>query len=320
MAIVVTGAAGFIGSCLASFLNKKGFTDIILVDDFGREDKGPNWERLHFSEKLDRSDFLQAMDPSQVDFVFHLGARTDTTLMDVEVFDRLNLNYSKRIWRWCSQHKIPLLYASSAATYGDGSLGFDDSDELTASLKPLNPYGQSKLDFDLWALEQKITPPFWCGLRFFNVFGPNEYHKGRMASVVLHAYKQIVETGGMKLFSSHHPDYKDGEQRRDFIYIADLLELMWFWYQHQKDSGIYNAGTGEARTFLDLAKAIFKSLDMEERIEFIPTPEDIRERYQYYTCAEMGKSRNVGFEHSFQRLEAAVNDYVQHYLKDHSYL
>ncbi|MEY2924339.1 MAG: hypothetical protein RLZZ337_887 [Bacteroidota bacterium] len=314
MAIVVTGAAGFIGSCLASFLNKQGLTDLILVDDFSNSEKNKNVEHVLFSAKIDRELFLFDMHRHTIDFVFHIGARTDTTEFDTAIFDKLNVSYSQKLWHFCTEKNIPFLYASSAATYGDGELGF--SDELpVAELKPLNPYGQSKQDFDVWALNQQKTPPFWVGLKFFNVFGPNEYHKGRMASVVLHAFHQIQQSGSLKLFQSHNPKYKDGEQIRDFIYVKDLLNLMWFWYKNQNKSGLYNAGTGKARTFNDLANAIFAALEMEANLTYVPTPEDIRDKYQYYTEATMQKTQNAGYNIPFTPLEDAVKDYVQNYLQ-----
>ena len=315
MAIVVTGASGFIGSCLVEFLNNKGLTDLILVDDFSQERKLKNLENISFTAKIDRDLFTHDIHRHSIDFLFHLGARTDTTEFDSSIFDRLNLNYSKTLWNFACEKKIPFLYASSAATYGNGEFGFDD-DKAINQLSPLNPYGQSKQDFDLWVNKQNITPPFWVGLKFFNVFGPNEYHKGRMASVILHAFNQIRKNGSLNLFQSHNSNYKDGEQMRDFIYIKDLLNLMWFWYENQKDSGIYNAGSGEARTFNDLALAIFTALGLEPKISYIPIPEDIRDKYQYFTKACMKKTMEAGYQTPFQSLENAVNDYVNRYLKN----
>ena len=317
MAIVVTGAAGFIGSCLVSFLNKNGMHDLILVDDFSKIEKHQNLVGKHYSAKIDRDVFLHDMHRHQINFIFHIGARTDTTEFDKTIFDKLNESYSKAIWHHCTSQNIPLLYASSAATYGDGNLGFDDKASIK-KLKPLNPYGESKQNFDAWALKQSDSPPFWVGLKFFNVFGPNEYHKGRMASVVMHAFNQIKENGSLKLFQSHHPDYNHGEQIRDFIYVKDLLNLMWFWYNEQSQSGIYNAGTGTARTFNDLANAIFLALDKTPQINYIPTPEDIRDKYQYFTEASMQKSIEAGFSEPFQSLENSVSDYVNNYLVKHT--
>ncbi|MEO0338659.1 MAG: NAD-dependent epimerase/dehydratase family protein, partial [Bacteroidota bacterium] len=230
--IIVTGAAGFIGSCTVGMLNQAGFKDIIVVDEFSRLDKVPNLENKHFSLKIERSQFPGWLWEHfyEVDFIYHLGARTDTTEKDHLIFEELNLGYSKAIWEMCSQHHIPLVYASSAATYGLGELGYQDSHEVINDLKPLNPYGQSKNDFDIWALQQKEQPPFWTGLKFFNVYGPNEYHKGRMASVIFHTARQIKATGGMKLFRSHRDDYADGAQSRDFIYVKDVLSILEFLY------------------------------------------------------------------------------------------
>ncbi len=317
MAIVVTGAAGFIGSCLASYLNKKGIEDLILVDDFSKTEKSRNLEHIKFSAKIDRNVFLQDIHRHTISFIFHIGARTDTTEFDSSIFDELNMAYSQAIWNHCTTNEIPLLYASSAATYGGGEHGFNDTDSI-AELAPLNPYGQSKQDFDVWAKKQTTQPPFWVGLKFFNVFGPNEYHKGRMASVVMHAFNQIKSNGQLKLFQSHNENYNHGEQIRDFIYIKDLLELMWFWFENQNRSGIYNAGTGTARTFNDLAKSIFSALSLEPNITYIPTPEDIRDKYQYFTEATMQKTRDAGFSHQFMELEDSVSDYVQSYLNSNS--
>lgn len=313
MAILVTGAAGFIGSCLVSFLNEKGLTDLILVDDFSKAEKARNLEGKLFTAKIDRSIFLHDIGRHTIDFVFHIGARTDTTEFDKSIFDKLNMDYSQKLWNHCTANNIPFLYASSAATYGGGEHGFDDTADGTPLL-PLNPYGQSKQDFDLWAIEQENKPPFWVGLKFFNVFGPNEYHKGRMASVVMHAFNQIKENGSLKLFQSHNTKYENGGQIRDFIYVKDLLSLMWFWYEKRTDNGIYNAGTGTARTFNDLANAIFIAVNKTPNINYIPTPEDIRDKYQYFTEAKMTKTRKAGYDKPFYKLEDAVADYVQNYL------
>jgi ADP-L-glycero-D-manno-heptose 6-epimerase len=317
--IVVTGAAGFIGSCMISKLNNKGFKDIAAVDDFSKTIKDPNIVRKSIREKVERNQFFQwlSVHAGEVEFIFHIGARTDTTEFDMAVFDELNLNYSKELWIRCSELGIPMVYASSAATYGDGMLGYSDQDpDLSFRLLPLNPYGISKNEFDKWVLLQTQTPPRWYGLKFFNVFGPNEYHKDRMASVVFHAYRQIRDASSVRLFRSHHPDFKDGEQLRDFIYVKDVIDVMYFLMNHTGDSGIYNLGTGTARTFLDLAHAVFGALNLPSSIEFIDTPADIRDKYQYFTEARMEKLRASGYSKPFYSLENAVEEYVQGYLAD----
>jgi ADP-L-glycero-D-manno-heptose 6-epimerase len=319
--IVVTGAAGFIGSCMVGFLNKKGFENLILVDDFTRENKQSNLEGKTFSTQIDRKDFFEWLDDETniVHHVFHLGARTDTTEFDYDVHEKLNVVYSKNIWNYCTNKQIPLVYASSAATYGNGEFGYKDDHEIVDSLVPLNPYGVSKNEFDKWALQQTEQPPFWSGMKFFNVYGPNEYHKGRMASVIFHSFNQISTGGNVRLFKSHKEAFKDGEQLRDFIYVEDVLKLC-FWIMEAKPaSGLYNLGTGKARTFKDLVLAIFKSLKIEPDIEFIETPEDIRDKYQYFTEADMNKVREAGYTEEFKSLENAVDDYVQQFLVNKSY-
>lgn len=319
--IVVTGAAGFIGSCLVSRLNSRDFNSLVLVDDFSRTQKRKNLDGKLWMQKIDREDFLTWFDNNDalIDFVFHIGARTDTTEFDKRIFDKLNLNYSKEVWRLCTRYKIPLVYASSAATYGMGECGYDDKHDIIPDLKPLNPYGESKNDFDKWVLKQERTPPFWAGLKFFNVYGPNEAHKGRMASVVYHAYNQIRDAGKVKLFRSHNEEFRDGEQLRDFIYVKDVVEVCLYLMKTQKRSGIYNLGSGKARTFIDLAKGVFAAMNKKEKIEFIDTPEDIREMYQYFTEAKMDKLRDVGYDKKFTSLEEGIKDYVQNYLRRGEY-
>ena len=316
--IIVTGAAGFIGSVVVQKLNEIGRDDILLVDNFSHPLKIQNHLTKKCSGRLERDHFeeWERLNGSKIDFVLHIGARTDTTEFDSSVFDKLNVNYSKMIWDFCAKNQVPLIYASSAATYGMGEFGFEDNHEIISSLKPLNPYGESKNDFDIWALSQKETHPFWAGLKFFNVYGPNEYHQGRMASVIFHAEKQIAETSKLKLFKSHNPNYEDGKQLRDFIYVKDVADVILWLMEHKKDSGIYNLGTGEARSFLDLGLATFKALNMEPNIEFVDTPEDIRDKYQYFTEANMSKLRKIGYSKEFTSLEAGVEDYVKNYLKE----
>lgn len=319
--IVVTGAAGFIGSCLVRQLNKAGFMQIVAVDDFSKHEKDANLNNCTLTAKVGRKDFIPWLENfgQEVDFVFHIGARTDTTEFDVNIFNELNVNYTKDIWKACARFGIPLVYASSAATYGMGELGYKDDHALIPQLKPLNPYGVSKNDFDIWALGQTEQPPFWAGLKFFNVYGPNEYHKGRMASVIFHAFHQITNTGGMRLFASNDPKYKDGEQERDFIYVKDLVEVCMFLMTDEPESGIYNLGSGKARTFLDLTRATFAAMDREENISFFEMPEDLRNTYQNYTVADMSKLREAGYTKPFYSLEEGVSDYVRNYLATGAY-
>jgi ADP-L-glycero-D-manno-heptose 6-epimerase len=336
--IVVTGAAGFIGSCLVSFLNIEGYHHLILVDDFSQKDKEINLKGKKFLQKIERELFfgwLQKEKP-KIEFVYHIGARTDTTEFDYSVHEHLNVAYSKKMWMYCSENNIPLVYASSAATYGAGELGYEDDEKIIENLKPLNPYGVSKNEFDKWVLRQvqddKVRqpqddnsaeiklPPAWAGLKFFNVYGPNEYHKARMASVIFHSYNQIIKNGFVKLFKSHKPEFNDGEQLRDFIYVKDVLKICyWFLTCWQKDhksfiSGIYNVGTGKARSFNDLVKATFFAMDLNPEIQYIDMPVDIRHTYQYYTQAEMQKIKTAGYDEKMYSLEEGVGDYARNYL------
>jgi ADP-L-glycero-D-manno-heptose 6-epimerase len=314
--IVVTGAVGFIGSQLIEKLNANNFNNIVAVDKFDRADKNKNIDGLKILERIDRDVFLNWLknNASAVEFIFHIGAKTDTALFDLELLEKMNTQYTKDIWAVCIAHQIPLVYASSAATYGLGEHGYDDDERKIPQLKPLNPYGQSKQDFDVWALAQEKKPFFWAGLKFFNVYGPNEYHKGRMASVVWHAYNQIEKTNAMKLFRSHNPEFKDGEQMRDFVYVKDVVDVCYWLMHHRKNSGIYNLGSGKARTFLDLTKAVFKAMGKTPDISFIDTPADIRDKYQYFTEANMNKLKSIGYPKKFHTLEEGVEDYVKGYL------
>ncbi len=314
--IVVTGAAGFIGSCMASYLNQQGFENLILVDEFDDEEKELNLLHKKFIVRVEREDFFDWVqrEKPEVGFVFHLGARTDTTEFDYSVHQHLNVEYSQKIWNYCTMNNIPLVYASSAATYGEGELGYNDSHEIIEQLHPLNPYGISKNEFDKWVLHQEAHPPFWAGLKFFNVYGPNEYHKARMASVIFHSFNQIKQNGKVKLFRSHKAGYEDGEQLRDFVYVKDVIEVCYWLMENKPASAIYNLGTGTARSFNDLVKATFSGLDMPPNIEFIDMPEDIRDKYQYFTEAAMDKLKAAGYSKEFYSLEKGVDDYVRNYL------
>lgn len=320
--IIVTGAAGFIGSCLLAGLSKAGYTDLVAVDDFSRKDKLQNLEGKPLRDKVHRDNFIEWLNKNhhRVQFVFHLGARTDTTEFDRSIFQKLNVDYSKSVWECCAEFGLPLVYASSAATYGLGEQGFEDNHSVIKNLIPLNPYGESKNTFDLWAIGQAKQPYSWAGLKFFNVYGPNEYHKGRMASVVLHAFGQIRSTGAIRLFRSHHPNFKNGEQLRDFIYVKDVVDVCLFLMENRGKNGIYNLGTGKARTFLDLARATFVAMELSEDIQFMDTPADIRDKYQYFTEANMTKLRAIGYQRPFHSLEEGVSDYITNYLNNGTYI
>ena len=320
--IVITGAAGFIGSALVGGLNEAGFDQLILVDDFGKTEKDANLEGKSFIDKIDREfleDWVRNYE-DEIDFILHIGARTDTTEFDVEIFNKLNLNYTKSVWDLCAKNNIPMIYASSAATYGMGELGYDDNHDIIDKLKPLNPYGESKNDFDKWALKQETCPPFWAGLKFFNVYGPNEYHKARMASVIFHAYHQIEKNSFVNLFQSHKEGYEHGMQLRDFVYVKDVIKVILFLMKNKPENGLYNLGTGQARAFYHLAEATFTALNLKSDIRFIPTPEDIRDKYQYFTEANMDKLHKAGYDEKFYSLEEGVKDYVQNYLSKGKYL
>lgn len=319
--IVVTGAAGFIGSNLVAGLNKGSYRDLVLVDDFSRADRRRNYEGKAYTALVHRHEFPGWLGEHHrlVQMVIHLGARTDTTEFNWEVFQELNLGYSQKLFHLCVEYGLPLIYASSAATYGLGEHGYVDGHELVDRLQPLNPYGRSKNEFDSWVLKQEHKPFFWAGLKFFNVYGPNEYHKGRMASVVFHAFRQIMETGEMRLFRSHHPDVRDGEQARDFIYVDDVIQVIRFLMEQRPASGLYNLGTGRARTFLDLVNSTFRAMDREPVISYVDTPEDIRDKYQYFTEAAMDKLRKAGYALPFTSLEEGVERYVRSFL-NHNYV
>lgn len=317
--IIVTGAAGFIASNVVAALNHEGHENLVLVDAFGKESKKPNWEHKHYMQLVDREEFPSWLGQhyDDVECVIHMGARTDTTEFDWHVFQKLNLHYTQQLWTLCARHSIPLIYASSAATYGAGELGYKDSHDIVEQLQPLNPYGRSKNEFDKWALkqvEEGCQPPFWAGLKFFNVYGPNEYHKGRMASVILHTFETVQRTGEMKLFRSHRPDFEDGMQLRDFVYVKDVVNVMLFLMRHQPQSGLYNVGTGHAQSFLELTDATFHAMGLKPKISFVDIPEDIRDKYQYFTEADISKLRQAGYDKPFVNLEQGTADYVKNYL------
>lgn len=333
-AIIVTGAAGFIGSCMVGYLNQQGFENLILVDEFDEDDKELNLFHKKYFARIERENFFAwiTKEKIKIDFVFHLGARTDTAEFDYAIHQKLNVAYSQSMWQFCTFNNIPLVYASSAATYGAGEFGYTDNHYVIETLKPLNPYGVSKNEFDKWAVHQaeneKKHPPFWAGLKFFNVYGPNEYHKGRMASVIFHSFNQIQEHGKVKLFKSYKEAFKDGEQLRDFIYVKDVIDVCYWLMQEANkvskslmvfSNGIYNLGTGKARSFNDLVRATFAGLNREPVIEYIEMPEDIRDKYQYFTEASMTKLHHAGYNHAFYSLEAGVGDYVRNYLETKSF-
>lgn len=313
--LIVTGAAGFVGARVVEAANRRGLP-VVSVDSSDVFDERPEHEGLDFGKIVDREELLAWLgsDRPELAGIVHLGACTDTTELDEDYLRRVNLEYSQGLWNYCTREGLTLVYASSAATYGDGTQGYSDDEDRMSELKPLNPYGQSKLDFDLWALDQEragAAPPAWSGFKFFNVYGFGERHKGRMASVVLQAFDQIHDRGGVRLFKSHHPDYEDGGQMRDFVYVRDVVDVLFFALETPLKRGIYNLGTGRARTFADLVRATFASMGRPVDIEFVPTPEDIRERYQYFTQADMGRLVNAGYDRPFTSLEDGVADYVE---------
>lgn len=316
--IIVTGANGFIGSALVWELNKAGRKDIICVDTVSIKDRTEPLRNRSFSKFLlkdDIWDFLATAEAkNSVEAILHMGACSATTELNVEFLKENNVEYTRRLWNWCTENKKKFIYASSAATYGDGANGFSDSFDSDL-LKPLNPYGDSKVQFDRWAVRQSQTPPLWVGLRFFNVFGPNEYHKGFMSSVVFKAFNEIRATGRLKLFRSHKAEYQDGKQLRDFVYVKDVtrwtVEIM---NQTGMRNGLYNIGFGQARTWLDLAAATFKSLGKEMQIDWVDMPESIRDRYQYFTEAKINRLLANGLSAPQWSLERGVDDYVSNYL------
>ncbi|MCU0442760.1 MAG: ADP-glyceromanno-heptose 6-epimerase [Bacteroidia bacterium] len=321
--IVITGAEGFIGSCLVARLNHDGFNDLVLVDDFDTvANRNKNLVGKRYSLKVERKAFFDWLkqNENKVQFIFHIGARTDTTEKDEAIFKELNIDFTKQLWDCCVAYGLPIVYASSAATYGDGHFGYDDDETKLGLLNPMNPYGRSKHEIDCWATAQTKKPFFWAGLKFFNVYGPNEYHKGRMASVIMHAHRQIAETNSLKLFRSHREDYADGEQKRDFIYVQDIVDVCIYLMHNRTHSGLYNLGTGQARTWNDVAHAIFNALGKPASITYIDIPEDIRDTYQYFTEANMQKLREAGYTKPFTSIEDGIQDYVKNYLNSQRYL
>jgi ADP-L-glycero-D-manno-heptose 6-epimerase len=320
--IVITGAAGFIGSTMIGFLNHLEYENLILVDKFDDKRKLSNLLSKRYRLLVERESFFEWYNNKGIkaDFIFHFGARTDTTEFDYSIHQHLNVDYSKKIWNLCIEKNVPLVYASSAATYGDGAFGYDDNDlMLIERLKPLNPYGISKNEFDKWVLLQKTVPPFWVGLKFFNVYGPNEYHKGRMASVIYHSFNQISQSGKMKLFRSHKNEFKDGEQFRDFIYVKDIVKVCYWLMENQPTSSIYNLGTGKAESFNNLVNFTYAAMRLKPVIEYIDIPIDIRDKYQYYTEAKMNKLRAAGYNYDFYSLDDGIKDYTLNYLCKGSY-
>jgi ADP-L-glycero-D-manno-heptose 6-epimerase len=323
--ILVTGGAGFIGSVLIHELNNNGYHDLIVVDRLKDTEKWLNLRDTKFNEYIHADDFFQpGMEPlhNKIDFIFHIGACSSTTERDMDFLMSNNVNYSKSLWAMALENNIPLVYASSAATYGDGELGYDDNHDQVPALKPLNPYGWSKQLFDQWVLKRPKSPPRWYGLKYFNVFGPNEYHKEDMRSLVHKGFEQIKATSKIRLFKSHKDGFENGEQLRDFIYVKDVCKAMLLMMDQTctAESGIYNMGTGQERSFKDLAKATFAAMELKQNIEYFDMPETIRAQYQYFTKANMEKfHKNFPGLH-FSSLEESVEDYVQNYLmKDNSY-
>lgn len=315
MTIIVTGGAGFIGSCVVRTLNDCGIKDIVIVDDIGTSDLWKHMVNKDYLEYIHKDKFIKRLDEfgDDVTHVIHMGACSSTTERDFDYLYKNNFEYTKKMWKFCIEHDASFIYASSAATYGDGSVGFDDRKGIEA-LRPLNGYGYSKQLFDLWVQKQTTFPKQYVGLKFFNVYGPNEDCKGDMASVIYKSFNQINEKGVVNLFRSHNPDYKDGEQLRDFVYVKDICDVIVFFMNHTGNSGLFNLGTGTARSFKDLVLATFSAMGIEPNINYIDMPEQIRDKYQYYTRAEMEKLKAIGYSKPFWSLEDGIRDYVQNYL------
>ncbi len=321
--IIVTGGAGFIGSALIAALNKRQITDILVVDELGTDQKWKNLRNLSFADYVEKDDFLEMVIEdklnSSLEAVFHLGACSDTTETNASYLIKNNYEFSKLLAQWATADNARFIYASSAATYGDGSAGFSDDQEKIETLRPMNIYGYSKQLFDLWAHRAGLLKSI-AGLKYFNVFGPNEYHKADMRSFVVKAFEQLNATGNVDLFKSYKPEYADGEQMRDFIYVKDAVDMTLFFYDNAQIHGLFNIGTGKARTWKDLVKAVFSAMDKKPNIEYIEMPESIRNQYQYFTEADITSLRKAGFDKEITTLEDAVKDYVQNYLQKNRYL
>lgn len=315
--VIVTGGAGFIGSCIVRTLNDMGIEDIVIVDHICETDKWLNIRNKKYREYISRDEFLTRLSEyaGRVSHVIHMGACSSTTERNFDFLYKNNYEYTKVLWKFCTENDASFLYASSAATYGDGSRGFDDCSDIDGFL-PLNAYGYSKQLFDLWIEKQTFAPKQHVGFKFFNVYGPNEYCKGSMASMVYHSFKQISEEGEVKLFKSYRDDYRDGGQLRDFVYVKDVCKVIQYVMENPQVSGLYNLGTGKARTFEDLALAVYKAMGLKPQIQWIDMPEQLQRTYQYYTQAKMEKLRQIGFEEAFYDLEDGVADYVQNYLAE----
>jgi ADP-L-glycero-D-manno-heptose 6-epimerase len=319
--IILTGGGGMIGSMIAWHLNTQmNFDDFVIVDDLINKQQENNFNKRKFIEYIEKDDLKKYLsDKKNVSAVIHMGAISATTESNFNRLLQSNIRFSQALWHWCAENKVPFIYASSAATYGDGSVGYDDNESELDKLSPLNAYGYSKHFFDRWVQlelsKNQPTPPQWCGLKFFNVYGPNEYHKGRMASVVFHSFNQFKETNQIKLFKSEHLSYADGMQVRDFIYVKDAVKIIIFFLNNNNFSGLYNAGTGNAETFKALAEAVLiNTKGQPNDIKYIEMPNDLKGKYQYYTQATMNKINSIGFNDNFMNLKEGVTDYLENYL------
>ena len=319
--IVVTGAAGFIGSCILARLNERGETDILAVDHLDDGLKERNLEGKKFIKYIDKKNFIDMIKQDRfkedIRVILHMGACSSTTLQDAQYFEENNFLYTKVLAKWAIQRGVRFIYASSAATYGDGTIGYKDDEETIRRCQPLNLYGESKQKFDQWILDQGLIEKV-VGLKFFNVFGPNEYHKGDMRSVIAKAYDRVTKEGRMSLFKSYKKDFGDGEQKRDFIYVKDAVDVVMFFVDHSNIHGIFNVGTGQARTWNDLAYALFKAAGKNAAIEYIEMPEILKDKYQYFTQADMSKLRGIGYSKNFDSLEESIEDYAR-YLREKRY-